>query len=242
VGSLLKRALGSSLALTAVRLLTPLYRFFHFGGVRMRHDPALSAFLATSTPAVFACWHQDFFYTVGYLSRVTRHRPTRVLASSSRDGGLMAAAAEGVGFRRAIRGSSARGGAGALRALRRAAAEGRESLVIVCDGPRPPAFVLQAGALSVAAGSGLPLWLVRTSYRPAKVLQRSWARFVVPSLFARGVVLAEGPILLPKGLGRAELEGQRRELEQRLLALARRADLEVLRDGSGSPGADLRKV
>jgi lysophospholipid acyltransferase (LPLAT)-like uncharacterized protein len=229
VSSLLKRTLGSSLALTAVRLLTPLYRFLHFGGVRMRHDAALSAFLATSAPAVFACWHQDFFYTVGYLSRVARRRPTRVLASASRDGGLMVAAAESAGFRGAIRGSSARGGAGALRALRRAAAQGRESLVIVCDGPRPPAFVLQAGALSVAAESGLPLWLVRTSYRPAKVLERSWARFVVPSLFARGVVLAEGPIFLPQGLARADLETQRLELERRLLALARRADLEAER-------------
>lgn len=229
MSSLAKRALGSPATLAVVRLLIRLYSFFHFGGVRMRHDPALSAFLATSTPAVFACWHQDFFYTVGYLSRFARQRPTRVLASASRDGGLMAAAAQGVGFRSAIRGSSARGGAGALRALHRAAAEGRESLIIVCDGPRPPAFELQLGALSVAAASGLPLWLVRSSYRPAKVLERSWARFFVPSLWARGVMLAEGPLYLPAGLSRAELEVQRGVLQERLRTLAARADAEVAR-------------
>lgn len=139
----------------------------------------------------------------------------------------MAAAAEAAGFRGAVRGSSARGGAAALRELRRIAAEGHESLVIVCDGPRPPAFTFQSGALAVASSSGLPLWLVRSSYRPAKVLERSWARFFLPSPLGTGIVRADGPIRLPTEMSRAELELARQDLQRRLAALALRADREA---------------
>jgi hypothetical protein len=219
-----KRLLASKAALTAVGLATRLARALYLGSVRYRHDAALSAFLDGAEPAVFACWHQDFFFTVGYLSRWARRRPMRVLASASRDGGLMAAAAQAAGFRGAVRGSSARGGAGALRALTRIAAAGRESLVIVCDGPRPPAFTFQPGALAVASASGLPLWLVRSSYRPQVVFERSWARFLLPSPLGLGVIRADGPIRLPAGLSRAELEAERLQLERRLAALAADAD------------------
>ncbi|MFM8979783.1 MAG: lysophospholipid acyltransferase family protein [Planctomycetia bacterium] len=229
-----KRLLASRAAQATVGLLVRAYRPLHFGGLRVQHDPRLSEFLATRQPAVFACWHQDFFWTVGYLSRSARRRPTRVLASASRDGGLMAAAARASGFRDAIRGSSARGGAGALRALRRTAASGRESLVIVCDGPRPPGFVLQPGALDVASRSGLPLWFVRTSYRPARVLGTTWARFVLVPPWARAVVRADGPVWLPAGLSREALEAERVRLEARWLAMVREADaalgVDTLRD------------
>jgi lysophospholipid acyltransferase (LPLAT)-like uncharacterized protein len=224
-----KRLLASPAALAAVGLVTRFVRRLYLGSVRYRHDPALSAFLDGHEPAVFACWHQDFFFTVGYLSRWARRRPMRVLASASRDGGLMAAAARAAGFRGAVRGSSARGGATALRELRRIAAEGRESLVIVCDGPRPPAFRFQPGALSVASSSGLPVWLVRSSYRPTARLERSWARFVLPSPFSTGVVRADGPIRIPADLDRAALESARVDLEQRLAALAARADDDAAR-------------
>lgn len=224
MGALGKRLLASRTAQAAVGMLVRAWRPLHFGGLRIQHDARLLAFLRGREPAVFACWHQDFFWTVGYLSRFARHRPTRVLASASRDGGLMAAAAQAAGFRGAIRGSSARGGAGALRELRRAAAGGRESIVIVCDGPRPPAFVLQPGALDVAGRSGLPLWLVRTSYRPPVVLRRTWARFVLVPPWCEAVVRADGPLHLPQGMDRDTLEAQRLRLEARLRGLAREAD------------------
>ena len=151
-------------------------------------------------------WHQDFVHTLGYLSLYNVRRPTHVLASASRDGGLAIAAAEGVGFRRAVRGSSARGGAGALLKLHRMAKTGRTSFAVVCDGPRPPARVLKPGVLHLARDSGLPLWLVRTSYRPVKVLSRSWAAFHLPRLGARAVCLADGPIHVPPDLDRVGLE------------------------------------
>jgi len=208
-----------------VQLVLRVYRWFVFGTFLLHHDPRLQRLLRTREPAIFAIWHQDFVYTCGYLSRWNPRRRTYPLASASRDGGLAAAAAEGVGFRRAIRGSSARGGRQALlgltRLLRR---DPRASVVIVCDGPRPPARELKPGLLHLAQSSGRPIWLVRTSYSRTKVLERTWARFHVPIPFARGVSLADGPIHVPADLDREGLERLRVVVERRLNDLAARAD------------------
>jgi lysophospholipid acyltransferase (LPLAT)-like uncharacterized protein len=219
-----KRILSSGATQALLRPLTRAYRAIFFAGVHVRHDRSLLTLLRSREPALFAVWHQDFFWTCGYLSRWNGRRPTQVLASASRDGALMAAAAQAVGFRGAVRGSTARGGAQALRGLARLAAGGGDSILVVCDGPRPPARVLQPGVLHVARESGLPIWLLRTSWRPAKVLERSWARFVVPWPLGRGVALADGPIRVAPDLDREGLENLRVVLEARLNDLAERAD------------------
>lgn len=232
-----KDVLASRIAQALIRPLMVAWRTVQFGGSRMRHDPRLLALLRSRTPVLFGVWHQDFLHTCGYLSRWNGWRPTRVLASASRDGELMAAAAQAVGYRGAVRGSSARGGAQALRELERLAVAGGQSLLVVCDGPRPPARVLKPGLLHLARESGLPLWLVRTSWAPALVLRRSWARFVLPSPFARGVVLADGPFHVPSDVDRAGLEALRRDLERRLNALAERGDALVGRPAPTGPSA-----
>ncbi len=208
-----------------VQLLLRWYRWFVFGTFLVRHDPQLMGLMRGREPAILAVWHQDFVYTLGYLSRWNPRRKTYPLASASRDGGLAAAAAEGMGYRRAIRGSSARGGPKALLALTRLLRRDRRaSVVVVCDGPRPPARELKPGILHLAQSSGLPIWLVRTSYSNTKVLERTWARFHIPIPFARGVSMAEGPIHVPADLDRDGLEVLRADLETRLNALADRAD------------------
>jgi hypothetical protein len=201
------------------------YRWFIFGTLLMRHDRRLLALLRSGEPAIFATWHQDFVFTLGYLSRWNPMRRTYPLASSSRDGGLAGAAAEGMGYRPAVRGSSARHGARALlRLTRLLQAQPRASLVVVCDGPRPPARELKPGILHLAQASGRPIWLVRTSFRDVKVLERSWARFHLPLPFKRGVCLADGPVYVPASAGRERIERLRQELESRLDRLADRAD------------------
>jgi lysophospholipid acyltransferase (LPLAT)-like uncharacterized protein len=231
--SLRKRLLETPFALVLTSTLTRAYRWFLDASLHRRHDPRLLAWLRGTEPAIFAVWHQDFAHTCGYLSRWNSRRRTWVLASASRDGGLAAAAAAGVGFRGAVRGSSARGGAAALLGLHRLLGKGGASCVVVCDGPRPPAMVMKPGILHLASATGLPIWLVRTSYRPAWILRRSWARFVVPRPSSLAVSLADGPIRLPADLDREGLERHRADLEQRLRALAERADLMAERGAAG---------
>lgn len=223
-----KRVLGWPLTRAVARGAMRLYRTFVFGGYRFRHDPALVGLLRTREPVLFGVWHQDFAFTLGYLSRWNRRRMTYALASSSRDGGLAASVAEGVGFQRPIRGSSARGGLRALRQMvRLLRRKPQASLAIVCDGPRPPAQVMQPGLAYLASHTGRPIWLVRTSYRPVRVLRRTWARFHIPHVHARAIVVADGPIHVPPGLDRAGLERWRHDLEERLNRLVDRADRAV---------------
>lgn len=220
-----KRLLGSAAVLTAVSTLVRPYRALVLAGARTEVHPDLLAFLESGRPAVYLCWHQDFVASIGYLSRWARTRRMVALASPSRDGGLAAAAALGLGYRDVARGSSREGGAAGLRRLSRLArADVPTSVVVVADGPRPPARHLKPGGLWVARDAGLPLMLVRTSWWPPCELARTWARFHVPRPFADAVVVGEGPIEVPSSLSRDELDRLRADVEARLNALAERGD------------------
>ena len=233
--ALRKRALGSRLTLAVASPLLRLYRTTVYGGFLWRHDPRLVRLLRSDEPALFAVWHQDFVHTLGYLSRWNRRRPTYVLASASRDGSIAATAATAMGFREPVRGSTARGGHRALLQLTRLLnAEPHASLAVVCDGPRPPARELKPGIVHLAQHSGRPVWLVRTSFQRRRVLSRSWARFHLPHPLSRGVCQADGPICVPPD---ADVEPWRVAIEQRLNALAARAD-DAARSWSRMRGAE----
>ena len=226
--SFLKRFFGRNVVRALVVLAMRWFRWFGFGTALLRHDPRLLALLRSDDPVIFGVWHQDFVHTFGYLSRWNARRKTYPLASASRDGTMAAVVAEGLGFRAPIRGSSARGGHRALLALTRLVkSDPQASVAVVVDGPRPPARVLKPGILHLAQVSGRPIWLVRSSYSHTKVLEKSWAKFHIAIPGSRGVLLADGPIQVPTGLGREGLERLRQECERRLNLLADRADCAV---------------
>lgn len=223
--SLGKRFLESPLARALVGLAVRAYRPLLFGGTRTLVDPRLTRLMRSKEPAVFVCWHQDLLLTVGYLSRFGVRRRAHALASASRDGGLAAAAIEALGFQPSVRGSSAGRGASALRRLERLATDRRPaSLVVVGDGPRPPARDLKPGALHLARTSGRPIWLVRSSWWPDRRLERTWAKFHLVRPGTAGVIVADGPIWIASDADREELERVRLEVKGRLDALAERGD------------------
>jgi lysophospholipid acyltransferase (LPLAT)-like uncharacterized protein len=222
--TLIKSFLMSRTAKVLTVAFTRLYRVAFLGTFAFRHDPRLLALMRSDRPALFGVWHQDFVHTLAYLSQWNRHRPSYVLVSTSRDGTIGAVAAETVGYRGTVRGSSARGGAKALLALHRIAATGSCSVAVVCDGPRPPPRRMGPGLIHLARESGLPIWLVRSSFSPRWALRRSWAHFFLPPFGARTVVLSDGPIPVPADLDREGIERLRAELERRMNELTDRAD------------------
>jgi lysophospholipid acyltransferase (LPLAT)-like uncharacterized protein len=136
-----------------------------------------------------------------------------VLISQSKDGDFGARAAERLGYR-AVRGSSSRGGATALKSLARDLREAKDKtggwIAIVADGPRGPRRAAKPGATWLAEHTGLPLWCVSAA-APGLSLQ-SWDRCRLPWPGARVMLrCAEAPISADdKTLGATMQENERR--------------------------------
>lgn len=171
-------------------------------------------------PLVFAVWHSR----VLLLPHLYHGRRLRVLVSRSRDGEILARFLARFGLS-AARGSSSRGGAGALRELVRALQEGW-SVVIVPDGPKGPPEIVKPGIVTLAALSGaavVPLAVATSSeWRLA-----SWDEFRIPRPFSRCVVRFGEPIRVPRRGGREAQEAARKEIEAALRAVSWRADEEA---------------
>lgn len=100
---------------------------------------------------ILAFWHaQQLMVPIGY--RGTRGN---VLISQHRDGEIIARVIARFGHG-AVRGSSTRGGALALRELIRLGRSGTD-LVVTPDGPKGPRQVAKLGVVQLAKATGLPI-------------------------------------------------------------------------------------
>lgn len=168
-------------------------------------------------PVVFVLWH-------GRLLPCTywnRHQELVTLVSQHRDGEYIARIVEKWGYT-AVRGSSSRRAAGALRELVRHVRAGR-SLAVTPDGPRGPRAVMKPGALLAAQLSGAPV-IPSAGGASRGWWFGSWDRFLVPKPFAR-VRLAYGePVWIPRDADEAALAEIGRDVEARLNALVALVD------------------
>ncbi|MEK7369100.1 MAG: lysophospholipid acyltransferase family protein, partial [Planctomycetota bacterium] len=121
-----------------------------------------------------------------------------------------------------VRGSSTRGGAGAMINMVKEAENGR-FLAVTPDGPRGPREAAQSGIIFLAKKTGLPILPIGLGYSNCWRLP-SWDGFRIPKPFSR-VVLAFGePIRIPPELREEELEDCRRKLEKSLNSLSAEAE------------------
>jgi lysophospholipid acyltransferase (LPLAT)-like uncharacterized protein len=166
-----------------------------------RDESAVSALWAAGTPAIYAVWHGRILllpYLYGW-------RRALVLASRSRDGELVTRFVRRFGLE-AVRGSSSRGGAEALRALARALSEGRDAVVVRVSG---------APIVPIAVGASGE-WRLR-----------SWDEFRIPRPFARCVLRFGEPIQVPGHADRATQDAACKEVEAALRALCWQVDAEA---------------
>jgi lysophospholipid acyltransferase (LPLAT)-like uncharacterized protein len=185
-----------------------------------REETSVSALWRGGTPAIYAVWHGRILllpYLYGW-------RRARVLASRSRDGELLTRFLECFGLE-AVRGSSSRGGAEALRLLTRSLGEGRDA-VVVPDGPRGPRETVKPGIVTLARLSGAPIVPVALGVS-AQWRLRSWDEFRIPRPFARCVLRFGDPIRVPAGVDRAAQEAARKEVEAALRTLSWQVDEEA---------------
>jgi lysophospholipid acyltransferase (LPLAT)-like uncharacterized protein len=174
-------------------------------------------------------WHRGFLVAVALF----RGRAIAVPVSQSRDGDLVDAVLQRLGFAPSPRGSSSRGATALLREMIRRARAG-VVVAVLPDGPRGPARVAKPGAVALAAAAGVPLVPVALEASPAWRFG-SWDAALLPLPFARVHCRYGEPLAVPKRPAPEEIERMRREVEGALDRLG----AELARDAAASrSGAD----
>ncbi len=175
---------------------------------------------------LLASCHSRILNRVFYLRQM---RPV-IMVSRSRDGELIAQTIRRLGWR-TVRGSSARGGVSALRAMIRALGPGEIGVHIV-DGPRGPPGVVKPGLVLLAnrtAAALVPAYATASHRLEAK----SWDLTQIPLPFARIYLRYDAPLEVPADLTAEKAEVLRRDLEARFSREYARLERDALR-GSGS--------
>lgn len=206
-------ALGPVLGAWAVRILAFTLRI-------RREEGTVRPLWESRTPTIYAAWHSRILM----MPHLYGWRRTRVLASRSEDGELVVRFIARFGME-AVRGSSSRGGAEALRALARLLAGGKD-VFVVPDGPKGPREVAKPGIVMLARLSGAPIVPMALGASRQWRLG-SWDEFRIPKPFARCVMRFGEPIRVARDTDRAGEEAARKEVESALRALAWRADEEA---------------
>lgn len=175
---------------------------------------AADALWKKNTPMVVPIWHDELFT----LIHVRKNLKLVTVVSQSRDGEHLARLLESLHIKTA-RGSSSRGGIGALlKAARLMRDEGR-SCVITVDGPKGPRHVAKQGAIILAHRARALLVPVRL-FPERAIVFRSWDRFQLPVPFSKvHIVFGEPYSLYAQELDEKCLEAERLELERRLWAI-----------------------
>jgi lysophospholipid acyltransferase (LPLAT)-like uncharacterized protein len=167
--------------------------------------------------AIFTFWHGRIFMGTYFF----RNRGIVVMTSRNRDGEYIARVIRRFGYG-AARGSSTRGGKGALvemiHELRR-----KRDVAFTIDGPRGPRYVAKPGAVWIASRTGNAIFPFHIAPERKWVLD-SWDQFQIPKPFSRVLVMMGAPIYVKEGASEPELEQSQHLLQQTLEDLLRRGD------------------
>jgi lysophospholipid acyltransferase (LPLAT)-like uncharacterized protein len=158
---------------------------------------------------IYALWHGRILAGTVYL----RDRGIVVITSENFDGEWIARIIRRFGYHPA-RGSTSRGGARALGAMRRAMREGHPA-AFTLDGPRGPARVAQPGAVWLAGATGNPIVPLHLEAASAWTVN-SWDRHQIPRPGSQVGVAIGPPIDVPRRAGPDRMEAARVALEQEL--------------------------
>ena len=166
---------------------------------------------------IYVFWHDRIFLTTYWW----RRRRIVVMTSQSFDGEYIARFIQRFGYG-AARGSSTRGGVGAVVEMARLMRAGCTTSFTI-DGPKGPRYVAKMGAVLLAKKSGHPVLPVTMALARYWTLP-SWDKFQIPKPFTRAKVFVAEPIYVPADADEETLQARRDELQRVLDDLTRRGD------------------
>jgi lysophospholipid acyltransferase (LPLAT)-like uncharacterized protein len=166
---------------------------------------------------IYVFWHERIFLTTYWW----RNRRIVVLTSRSFDGEYIARFIQRFGYG-AVRGSSTRGGVGAVVEMVRLMRSGCTTAFTI-DGPKGPPRVAKMGAVLLAKKSGQPICPV-TMALERRWIAPTWDSFQVPKPFSRACVFVAPPIYVAADADEAELAAKNDQLQATLDELTARGE------------------
>jgi lysophospholipid acyltransferase (LPLAT)-like uncharacterized protein len=165
--------------------------------------------MADNKIPIYSFWHDRIFAGTYYF----RNRGIVVITSRSRDGEYIARFIKRLGYG-SVRGSSTRGGVGALVEMIRLMRQGHP-MAFTVDGPRGPRYEAKKGAVLLAKKTSNPIMpFVVESAKFWTV--NSWDRLRIPKPFTRARLIIGEPIYVPANADDAGIEEKRLELQKAL--------------------------
>ncbi|MFN2454666.1 MAG: lysophospholipid acyltransferase family protein [Pyrinomonadaceae bacterium] len=162
---------------------------------------------------VYTFWHNRIFAGTYFW----RRRGIVIMTSQSFDGEYIARFIQRFGYG-AVRGSSTRGGVGAIVEMVRLVRHGCPAGFSI-DGPRGPRYVAKMGAVLLAKKTGQPVLPFTFTSKKFWETRGSWDKFQVPKPFTRVLVSIAAPIYVSAAADDGALQTKRDELQRALDAL-----------------------
>jgi len=170
---------------------------------------------------IYTFWHDRVFLATYFW----RHRRIVVMTSQSFDGEYIARFIQRFGYG-AARGSSTRGGVGAIIEMVRLMRAGCPAAFTI-DGPKGPRYYAKMGAVLLAKKTGQPVLPFNITSRGCW-RANSWDRFQVPFPFTRARVEIGTPIYVAADANEDMLATKRDQLQAALENLNRSGDAWLL--------------
>jgi lysophospholipid acyltransferase (LPLAT)-like uncharacterized protein len=177
------------------------------------HEAVMSA----GALPIYNFWHERIFLTTYWW----RRRKIVVLTSQSFDGEYIARFIQRFGYG-ATRGSSTRGGVGAVVEMVRLMRAGCTTAFTI-DGPKGPPRIAKMGSVLLAKKTGQPLLPVTMALARYWTIP-SWDSFQIPKPFTRARVMVAPPVYVPTDADDAMLQSKLAELQHALNDLDGRSD------------------
>lgn len=213
---------GRELGYAVVRPVAKLILWAFWSSCRVEKilgDEHANALIVAGDPIIPCYWHQMHIFGTWYM-RLLQERGLKIgfLVSPSVDGEVPAKIVESWGAV-AIRGSSNRTGARALKDMYAIINSDEVSLVTTSDGPKGPVRYFKPGVVMLAQLTQSPMLPV--AYAASAYWQlKTWDEFIIPKPFSRIVIAVGEPHLVKKKASAGELETARIAMEQSMSDLS----------------------
>jgi lysophospholipid acyltransferase (LPLAT)-like uncharacterized protein len=158
---------------------------------------------------IICFWHNRIFLGTYFH----RNRRIVVITSQSFDGEYIARFIQRFGYG-AVRGSSTRGGVGALVEMIRLMKNGLATGFTI-DGPKGPRYIAKSGACLLAKKTGNPILPLSVETEKFWTIN-SWDKLQIPKPFTRARVFYAEPLFVPRDASDEEIEERRDELQNKL--------------------------